>query len=117
MRVISRRTLREYIDSKAGHRDQKSLKNALDAWFAEVQNANWKNTNDVKRNYIWASTPAVSSTLLTGCWRFPAVTVRYGRMSTSAEMPTVACRRRLMLMDKLRRRLRTSALLELFLRG
>ena len=40
MRVISRRTLREYIDSKAGHRDQKSLKNALDAWFAEVQKAN-----------------------------------------------------------------------------
>ncbi len=55
MRVISRRTLREYIDSKAGHRDQKSLKNALDAWFAEVQKANWKNTDDVKRNYTWAS--------------------------------------------------------------
>ena len=55
MRVISRRTLREYIDSKAGHRDQKSLKNALDAWFAEVQKANWENTNDVKRNYTWAS--------------------------------------------------------------
>jgi mRNA interferase HigB len=55
MRAISRRTLREYIDSKAGHRDQKSLKNALDAWFAEVQKANWKNTTDVKRNYTWAS--------------------------------------------------------------
>ncbi len=55
MRVISRRTLREYIDSKAGHRDQKSLKNALDAWFAEVQKAKWKNTGDVKRNYTWAS--------------------------------------------------------------
>jgi mRNA interferase HigB len=55
MRVISRRTLREYIDSKAGHRHQKSLKNALGAWFAEVQKANWKNTDDVKRNYTWAS--------------------------------------------------------------
>ena len=42
-------------------------------------------------------------------WRFPAVTVRDGRMSTSAEMPSVACRRRIMLIDKLRRRLRTSA--------
>ena len=42
MRVISRRTLREYIASKAGHRDQKSLKNALDAWFSQVQKANWK---------------------------------------------------------------------------
>ena len=55
MRVISRRTLREYIDSKAGRRDQKSLKNALAAWFAEVQRANWKNTDDVKGNYTWAS--------------------------------------------------------------
>jgi mRNA interferase HigB len=50
-----RRTLREHIDSKAGHRDQKSLKNALDAWFAEVQKADWKNTGDVKRSYTWAS--------------------------------------------------------------
>jgi mRNA interferase HigB len=55
MRVISRRTLREYIGSKAGHRDQKSLKNALDACFAEVQKAKWKTTDDVKRNYTWAS--------------------------------------------------------------
>jgi mRNA interferase HigB len=55
MRVISRRTLRGYVDSKAGHRDRKSLKNALDAWFAEVHKANWKNTDDVKRNYTWAS--------------------------------------------------------------
>jgi mRNA interferase HigB len=55
MRVISRRTLREYINSKAGHRDQRSLKNAFDTWFAEVQKANWKNTDDVKRNYTWAS--------------------------------------------------------------
>ena len=43
-------SLRDYIDSKAGHRGQKSLKNALDAWFAEVQKANGKNTNDVKRS-------------------------------------------------------------------
>jgi mRNA interferase HigB len=55
MRVISRRTLREYIDSKAGHRDQKSLANALNAWFAEVQKANWKNSDDIKQNYTWAS--------------------------------------------------------------
>jgi mRNA interferase HigB len=55
MRVISRRTLREYIDSKAGHRDQKSLTNALNAWFAEVQKAKWKNSDDIKRSYTWAS--------------------------------------------------------------
>lgn len=55
MRVISRRTLREYIDSRAGHRDHASLRNALSAWFAEVRKANWKNTDDIKRNYTWAS--------------------------------------------------------------
>jgi mRNA interferase HigB len=55
MRVISRRTLREYINSKAGHRDQKSLTNALNAWFAEVQRATWRNSDDIKRTYTWAS--------------------------------------------------------------
>lgn len=55
MRIIARRTLREYVQSKLGHRDQKSLKNALDAWFAEVSRAQWKNTEDIKRNYTWAS--------------------------------------------------------------
>jgi mRNA interferase HigB len=48
-------TLREYINSKAGHRDQKSLTNALNAWFAEVQKATWKNSDDIKRSYTWAS--------------------------------------------------------------
>jgi mRNA interferase HigB len=55
MRVISRKTLREYIDSKAGHRDEKSLANALNAWFAEVKKASWKNSEDIKRSYTWAS--------------------------------------------------------------
>jgi mRNA interferase HigB len=55
MRVISRRSLREYLDSKAGHRDQKSLTNALNAWFAEIRKAEWKNSADIKRNYTWAS--------------------------------------------------------------
>jgi mRNA interferase HigB len=44
-----------YLDSKAGHRDHKSLTNALNAWFAEVQKAKWKNSDDIKRNYAWAS--------------------------------------------------------------
>jgi len=55
MRVISRSALREYIDSQAGHRDHTSLTNALNAWFAEVQKANWKNSDDIKRGYTWAS--------------------------------------------------------------
>ena len=55
MRIIARRTLREFVESRAGHRDQQALKAALDAWFAEARRANWKNTADVKRLYSSAS--------------------------------------------------------------
>jgi mRNA interferase HigB len=48
-------TLREFVESRAGHRDQQALKAALDAWFAEVRKANWSNTADVKRLYSSAS--------------------------------------------------------------
>ncbi len=51
MRIIARRTLREFVESRAGHRDQQALKAALDAWFAEVRKANWSNTADAKRLY------------------------------------------------------------------
>ena len=55
MRVIARRTLREFVDSRAGHRDQAALKAALDAWFDEVRRARWTSTADVKRLYASAS--------------------------------------------------------------
>src|SRR6266568_1073409 len=55
MRIIARRTLREFVDSLAGHRDQSAVKTALDAWFAEVKRARWRNTADVKRLYATAS--------------------------------------------------------------
>ena len=55
MRIIARRTLREFIESRAGHQDQPALKAALDAWFAEVDKARWSNTGDVKRLYATAS--------------------------------------------------------------
>jgi mRNA interferase HigB len=55
MRIISRRTLREFIAERAGHKDQPALKAALDAWFAEVSNAVWTSTADVKRLYATAS--------------------------------------------------------------
>jgi mRNA interferase HigB len=32
MRIIARRTLRQFVESRAGHRDQQALKAALDAW-------------------------------------------------------------------------------------
>jgi mRNA interferase HigB len=55
MRVIARRTLREFIESRAGHKDQAALKAALDAWFYEVRKAKWSSTADVKRLYATAS--------------------------------------------------------------
>jgi mRNA interferase HigB len=55
MRVISRRTLREFVTRQAGRKDQSALKASLDAWFAEVSAATWANTADIKRLYATAS--------------------------------------------------------------
>jgi mRNA interferase HigB len=55
MRIIARRTLREFVDARAGHKDQPALKAALDAWFDEVRKANWTSTASVKRLYATAS--------------------------------------------------------------
>lgn len=55
MRIIARRTLKQFIDTRAGHRDRPALQAALDAWYAEVKAAEWSNTADVKRNYATAS--------------------------------------------------------------
>src|SRR5712691_10441085 len=55
MRIIARRTLRKFVESRTGHRDQLALKAALDAWFTEVRKARWSSTADVKRLYASAS--------------------------------------------------------------
>src|SRR2546425_6440692 len=55
VRIIARRTLREFVQSRAGYRDQQALKAALDAWFDEVRKAKWSSTADVKRLYASAS--------------------------------------------------------------
>ncbi len=55
MRIIARRTLRDFVESRVGHKDQPALKAALDAWFAEVSKAAWTSTADVKRIYATAS--------------------------------------------------------------
>jgi mRNA interferase HigB len=55
MRIIARRTLREFVAARAGHKDHGALKAALDAWFAEVRKAHWKNPADVRRHYSTAS--------------------------------------------------------------
>ena len=55
MRIIARRTLREFVASRAGHKDYRALKAALDAWFDEVRKARWANTAAVRRLYATAS--------------------------------------------------------------
>lgn len=55
MRIIARRTLRDFVESRTRHRDRPALKAALDAWFDEVRKARWKNAAEVKRLYATAS--------------------------------------------------------------
>ncbi|MDB5574777.1 MAG: putative rane protein [Tardiphaga sp.] len=55
MRVIARRTLRQFVESLSASKDQPAVKAALDAWFDEASKAVWKNTVDVKRRYATAS--------------------------------------------------------------
>ena len=55
MRIIARRTLRQFVESRAGYKDQAALKAALDAWFDEVRKARWASSADVKRLYATAS--------------------------------------------------------------
>lgn len=55
MRIIARRTLRQFIASRAGQKDERAVKAALDAWFEEVRSARWVNTAEVKRRYATAS--------------------------------------------------------------
>ena len=55
MRIIARRTLRQFVDGLAGQKEQPAVKAALDAWFDEVSKADWKSSADVKRLYATAS--------------------------------------------------------------
>ncbi|MGQ0665019.1 MAG: type II toxin-antitoxin system HigB family toxin [Pseudomonadota bacterium] len=55
MRIIARRTLRAFVESRAGHKDQAALKAALEAWFDEVRKANWTSAADVKLLFRSAS--------------------------------------------------------------
>ncbi len=55
MRIIARRTLREFVASRAGHKDQGALRSALDAWFHEAQNTTWHNSAELKELYATAS--------------------------------------------------------------
>jgi len=55
MRIIARRTLRQFVETRRGYKDHAALKAALDAWFDEVKKARWSSAADVKRSYATAS--------------------------------------------------------------
>jgi mRNA interferase HigB len=55
MRIVARRTLREFVASLARSKDHPAAKGAVDAWFHEVKKARWKSSADVKRRYGTAS--------------------------------------------------------------
>lgn len=55
MRIIARRTLREFVEGRRAHKDHAALKGAVDAWFDEVKKAQWKNSAGVKRRYATVS--------------------------------------------------------------
>jgi mRNA interferase HigB len=55
MRIIARRTLRQFVNSLAGKKDHLAVKAALDAWFDEVSKAEWTSSVDVNRLYATAS--------------------------------------------------------------
>jgi mRNA interferase HigB len=55
MRIIARRTLREFVDGLMGQKDQPAVKAALDSWFDEVSKAVWESSAHVKKRYATAS--------------------------------------------------------------
>ena len=54
MRIISRKKLREFW------RQHSDTEKPLKAWFADVKNADWQNSMDIKRDYLNVSFLAVN---------------------------------------------------------
>ena len=55
VRVIARSTLRTFVESLKGSRDQRAVKAAVESWFHEARRAAWKTPSDVLRSYGSAS--------------------------------------------------------------
>ena len=55
MRIIARKTLKTFVESLKGSKDQKAVKAALDSWFQEAVNAVWANPAQVLESYRNAS--------------------------------------------------------------
>lgn len=51
MRVIARRTLLDFAESRAGADDHRALRSAIEAWYREVDGAAWTSMADVKRHF------------------------------------------------------------------
>ena len=55
MRVIARKTRRQFVDNLKGSKDQKAVKSALETWFHEAIRTDWKSPTDVLQAYGNAS--------------------------------------------------------------
>jgi mRNA interferase HigB len=55
VRVIARNALLRFVASTVGHKDYRAVKAALEAWFHEAREAEWKRPSDVKEFYRNAS--------------------------------------------------------------
>lgn len=44
-----------FAEKLAGHKDQRAVKAALDSWFQEAMQAEWKNSSEIKASYAHAS--------------------------------------------------------------
>jgi mRNA interferase HigB len=55
VRIIARKTLRQFVEKLRGSKDQKAVKSALDAWFHEVLRGDWKTPADFLKAYANAS--------------------------------------------------------------
>ena len=55
VRIIARRTLREFVARRSGQKDQPALTAAINAWFDETRRAKWSSANELKKLYRTAS--------------------------------------------------------------
>jgi len=55
VRVIARGTLNDFVQNRVERKLQRSVKDHLDAWYAEAAKANWKDPAELKRQYTSAS--------------------------------------------------------------
>lgn len=55
VRVLARRTLREFVESLKGTADYQPVKSALDSWFHEAAMAKWTSPAHIKHQYANAS--------------------------------------------------------------